>query len=111
ADPADAGSLVNLGLAKSALGDDAGAADAYRKALTVNPNLPQPRLDLGIALYKTGDEDGSKEALANYLATSPKGETAERVRKFLSAIGWKPPAPSPSGGEPVTETSTSKGGS
>ena len=97
---ADPGSLVNLGLTKASLGDDPGAIDAYRGALALDPSILQARLDLGVALYRSGDESGAKEALAAYLAAAGKGESAERVRKFLTALGWRPPSPEPSGGLP-----------
>jgi tetratricopeptide (TPR) repeat protein len=106
---ADAGSMVNMGLAKSALGDDKGAIAAYRRALAVDPKLLEARLDLGIALYRTGDEAGSRETLAAYLLAAPKGESTERVRKFLTALGWKPPSPAPAGGEAVGPAATGGG--
>ena len=106
----DAGSLVNLGCAKAALGDDAGAVDAYRRAVALDPKLLEARLDLGIALYRSGDEAGSVETLASYLAAAPRGESAERVRKFLASLGWKEPAAPPSGGLPVPPAPGSGGG-
>ena len=96
----DAGSLVNLGCAKAALGDDAGAVDSDRRAVALDPKLLEARLDLGIALYRTGDEAGCVEMLAAYLAAAPRG-TAERVRKFLASLGWKEPEAAPVGGLPA----------
>jgi tetratricopeptide (TPR) repeat protein len=107
----DAASWVNLGLARAALGDDPGAIEAYRRALEIDPKLLEANLNLGIALFRTGDENGSRDALARYLASAPKGESSERVRRFLTSIGWKPPQPAPSGGAPIPVGSGSEGGS
>jgi len=66
--------------------------------------------DLGIALFRNGDENGSRDVLARYLASAPKGESTERVRRFLTSIGWTPPQPAPAGGSPVPAGSGSEGG-
>lgn len=95
-----AASLVNLGFVNGSLGDDKAAIEAYRRALSLDPGLLEARLDLGVSLYRSGDESGAKDALASYIASAPKGESSERVRKFLTALGWKPPSPAPSGGSP-----------
>jgi tetratricopeptide (TPR) repeat protein len=108
---ADAASWVNLGLARAALGDDPGAIEAYKHALVIDPGLLEASLDLGVALFRIGDEDGCKVALARYLASAPKGESTERVRRFLTSIGWKPPQTAPSGGSPIPIGSGSEGGS
>src|SRR6185369_16813393 len=111
AESADAASWVNMGLARAALGDDPGAIEAYRRALEVDPKLLEASLNLGIALFRTGDEDGGRDVLARYLAAAPKGESTERVRRFLTSIGWKPPQTTPSGGTPVPAGSSTEGGS
>jgi cytochrome c-type biogenesis protein CcmH/NrfG len=93
--------MVNLGLARAALGDDHGAVEAYRRALEIDPKASEARLDLGVALFRMGDESGSRDALARFIQSAPKGEATERVRRFLTSLGWKPLQPAPTGGSPV----------
>ncbi|WP_229256588.1 O-linked N-acetylglucosamine transferase family protein [Duganella lactea] len=55
----------NLAVALSAAGDDAGAESELRKALTLNPNFVEGRLNLGTLLERGGRPD---EALATWQA-------------------------------------------
>jgi tetratricopeptide (TPR) repeat protein len=52
----------DLGVARQDLGDHAGAATAYRQALTKNPGYAEAAVNLGIVLQETGDLDAAMSA-------------------------------------------------
>jgi tetratricopeptide (TPR) repeat protein len=57
-----ASTWFNLGVARQDLGDYAGAAIAYRQALTKNPAYAEAAVNLGIALQESGDLDSAMAA-------------------------------------------------
>jgi tetratricopeptide (TPR) repeat protein len=61
----------DLGLVRQDLQDHAGAAEAYRKALTLKPNFPEAALNLGVALQESGDPDAAISAYATAYRLRP----------------------------------------
>jgi tetratricopeptide (TPR) repeat protein len=57
-----ASTWFDLGVARQDLGDHAGAATAYRQALTKNPAYAEAAVNLGIVLQETGDLDAAMSA-------------------------------------------------
>jgi tetratricopeptide (TPR) repeat protein len=54
-----ASTWFDLGVARQDLGDQGGAAKAYRQALAKNPDYAQAAVNLGIALQESGDVDAA----------------------------------------------------
>ncbi|HEV2677501.1 MAG TPA: tetratricopeptide repeat protein [Aliidongia sp.] len=71
-----------LGLVRDDL-RDAGAADAYGRALDADPTLHEAALNLGIARQETGDLDGALDAYGRALRTRP--EALGRIAHALSS--------------------------
>lgn len=78
--------LVNDGVALAKLGDDAGAIEAYRRALALDPTEARARLYLGNALLRLGRKDEAVAAYRKYLDDVTSGEARERVRRILAQI-------------------------
>ena len=64
-DPSLSGPWFNLGSVYTALGDQAAAEDAYKKAIEANPDNCAAYTELGVLLRRSGD---FLSAEANYLA-------------------------------------------
>jgi len=78
AQPADAEAYAHLGFLEARQEHFKEAVPLYRKALTINPSMPGLRLNLGLALFKSGE---LKEAVQTFLpllksepATSPEAQ-------------------------------------
>ncbi len=54
----------DLGLVRQDVGDLAGAAAAYRRALAIKPDHAEAALNLGIVLQESGDPDAAMQAYA-----------------------------------------------
>jgi tetratricopeptide (TPR) repeat protein len=82
AEPGNAGPLAQLGLLEAKRGRYTEAIVFYRKAMTLNPAMPGLRLNLGLALFKDGQD---KEALAIFdsLLRSQPPASAEIQRLTL----------------------------
>jgi tetratricopeptide (TPR) repeat protein len=52
---------------------------AYRKALALDPGMPQLRLNLGLALFKTGEFKAAAEVFEAELRAHPKGPETVRL--------------------------------
>lgn len=57
-----ASTWFDLGVVRQDLGDHAGAAAAYRQALTINPAHAEAAVNLGIVLQESGDLDAAMSA-------------------------------------------------
>jgi tetratricopeptide (TPR) repeat protein len=88
---------VNSGVALSRLGDSAGAAAAFRRALAIDPEQLRASLYLGNALLRTGKRDEAVAFYKKFLESESRSETAERVRRILAQIapGAVPERPTP----------------
>lgn len=79
--------LVNLGVARAGLGNDDGAVEAYRRALALDPERLDGRVYLANALLRLGRRDEAASEYRRYLDGGASGESAERVRRVLAAMG------------------------
>ncbi|HEY2049848.1 MAG TPA: tetratricopeptide repeat protein [Caulobacteraceae bacterium] len=63
ADPKNADTLFMLGMAKSGRGDEKGAAKAYEKSLSIDPQQVPARREYAVALAKLGQTDKAQTQL------------------------------------------------
>jgi len=112
----NAGLALNNGVTLALLGDDAGAAAAYRQALAIEPDRREAQLYLANALLRLGDEGAAVESYKAYLDSDARGEAAERVRRILAQLAPEalvvdpPPPPRPEPDPPAADQA-SKGAS
>jgi tetratricopeptide (TPR) repeat protein len=66
-----ASTWFNLGVVRQDLSDYAGAATAYRQALTKNPTYAEAAVNLGTALQESGDLDSAMAAYRTAYQNSP----------------------------------------
>ncbi len=84
--PRDRFLLFNLGVARSGLGDFAGAADAYRTAIEIRAEFPEAHLYLANADFRLGQWDQAAAGYREYLRLVPDGEESLRVREILHRL-------------------------
>lgn len=60
-----------IGTAKYMVSDFSGARDDFKKALDLNPNLPDAYAYYGMALLSTGDQASARDAFQRELASNP----------------------------------------
>jgi Flp pilus assembly protein TadD len=75
--------LTNYGMALILVKRFSEAADAFAKALLLNPNDSDLNYYRGFALYHAGDEPGAREAFRRYLDQEPQGRHANDARNIL----------------------------
>jgi len=85
---------INQGVALARLGDDAGAVDAYRRALGLDPAEKHARLYLGNSLLRLGRRDEAVTEYKRYLDEVHEGPARARLVRILGQIapGALPPA-------------------
>jgi len=85
AQPGNAEALAHLGLIASHQEDYKDAAAYYRKALAVNPKLPGVRLNLGLALFKSGKMKEAVPVFEQLLkSAAPDSPDAQRYTILLA---------------------------
>ena len=75
--------LTNYGMALIVEKRFAEAAEAFAKALNINPNDSDLHYYRGFALHYAGDATGAREAFNRYLEQAPQGPHANDARKIL----------------------------
>ena len=75
--------LTNYGMALILAKRFSEAADAFAKALLLNPNDSDLHYYRGFALHQAGDEPRSREAFTRYLERAPHGQHANDARNIL----------------------------
>ncbi|HKY32656.1 MAG TPA: tetratricopeptide repeat protein [Candidatus Polarisedimenticolia bacterium] len=89
--PGDADVLINLGLARSALGDVPGAEAALKEAVRLRPGDHRPHAYLGNLYALSGQRDHAIESLGASLALMPEGmEERQRVERLLQVLRERP---------------------
>ncbi|MFP5204466.1 MAG: tetratricopeptide repeat protein [Acidobacteriota bacterium] len=69
--PSDAGAYAHLGLLAARRQHYADAIAFYRKALAIRPAMPEVRLDLGLAQFKSGDLKAAAQTFGPLLKSAP----------------------------------------
>lgn len=81
---------LEFGLALLASGDGAGAAEACRAVLELDPDYPEAYFSLGQALDLQGKRDAAVQAYRDYLATAPDDELGALARLVLLGAAPEP---------------------
>jgi cytochrome c-type biogenesis protein CcmH/NrfG len=68
--------LITLGEARLALGDEAGAAEAYGAVLALDPENPEAHLELGIINERKGEMERAEEHFVESLKVDPANPRA-----------------------------------
>ncbi|MCA9582108.1 MAG: tetratricopeptide repeat protein, partial [Myxococcales bacterium] len=82
--PDNAAAFAGLAASKLALGDVAGAVDAYKRSLDLEANHSMRWTQYGVALRAAGDQDKAKEALARALELDPNNRAAQASIDLLN---------------------------
>jgi tetratricopeptide (TPR) repeat protein len=83
-DPSDAEAYAHLGLLEARQEHYAAALPLYRKALALNPGMSGVRLDLGLALFKSGALKASIDTLSPLLkGVAPSSADAVRLETLI----------------------------
>ena len=86
--PEDAGAWNTLGAAYLGAGRPGPSVEALRRALRIDPDLPEPYVNLGNALSRMGDLRGAAEALASAIRLQPGSAGAHNnLASILQARG------------------------
>jgi tetratricopeptide (TPR) repeat protein len=80
----------NLGVVESRRGRRAAAVDYFTKAVSADPNDPDYRFNLGVALYRNGDSAGAARQLREELQRKP---TDGEAKTLLDNINRGVPPP------------------
>jgi tetratricopeptide (TPR) repeat protein len=84
AHPQDAEGCAHLGLIEARQQHYSEAIALYRKALAIRPSIPGLRLNLGLALFKSGDLKGAIADFTPLLQSEPSGSPeAQRLTALL----------------------------
>jgi len=78
---------ANLGFLYLDMGDPARAERAHRRALALDPGMPDPHYGLALVLLARGDRTGAAGELRAYLGLQPRGYWSLRAEEMLRAIG------------------------
>ncbi|HVT99524.1 MAG TPA: tetratricopeptide repeat protein [Acidobacteriaceae bacterium] len=87
--PADADACANLGVISSQQKHYGDAVRYYRKALAIKPSMPGLQMNLGLALFKSGDMKGSARVFVSlYHRTSPDSPDGQRLRLLIGMADY-----------------------
>ncbi len=79
--------LANIGIARTALGDQAGAAAALREALAIDPGLHEARFHLALAYARSGDRRAARrEAQALLERLPPRAPQRAEVERLVRTL-------------------------
>ncbi len=79
--------LANLGIARSKLGNAAGAIDALERALAIDPGLDEARFNLALAFARAGRVDEARTTARGLLdRLPPSAPQRSEVERFLQSL-------------------------
>ena len=102
---------LNTAVSLALLGDDAAAAEAYRRVLEIVPGNRRALIYLGNSLLRMGHNGDAAQAYAESLSGNVEDEAAERIRRILLQIAPElipeeeeapPPRPDEDEGKPTS---------
>jgi Flp pilus assembly protein TadD/TolB-like protein len=85
----------NLGVVEARRGRRASAVEYFSKAVNADPNDPDYRFNLALALFKNGDSAGAARQLREELQRHPSDGEAKTLLDSINR-GVAPPSPNPS---------------
>ena len=91
--------LITLGEARLALGDEAGAAEAYSAVLALDPENPEAHLELGILNERKGERERAEEHFVESLKAIPRTPAPSTPTRASTTrpTTWRRPRRSSSG--------------
>ena len=85
----------NLGVVEARRGRRAAAIEYFSKAVSADPNDPDYRFNLAVALFKNGDSAGAARQLREQLQRSPSDGEAKVLLDLINRGGTPPPVTNP----------------
>ncbi len=87
--PGDAEACANIGVLESQQQHYPEAVRYYRRALALNPSMPSLRMNLGLALFKSGDmKEAALVFVPLYHRASPDSPDAQRLRLLIGMADY-----------------------
>ncbi len=87
--PGDAEACANIGVLESQQQHYPEAVRYYRRALALNPSMPSLRMNLGLALFKSGDmKEAALVFVPLYRRASPGSPDAQRLRLLIGMADY-----------------------
>ena len=87
--PADADACANLGVISSQQQHYPEAVRYYRKALAIKPSMPGLQMNLGLALFKSGDmKEAERTFVSLYHRTARDSPEAQRLRLLIGMADY-----------------------
>ena len=85
----------NLGVVEARRGRRSAAVEYFSKAVSADPNDPDYRFNLAVALFKNGDGSGAARQLREQLQRSSSDGEAKALLDLINRGGTPPPATNP----------------
>ena len=85
----------NLGVVEARRGRRSAAIEYFSKAVSADPNDPDYRFNLAVALFKNGDSSGAARQLREQLQRSPSDGEAKALLDLINRGGTAPPPANP----------------
>jgi tetratricopeptide (TPR) repeat protein len=85
----------NLGVVEARRGRRASAVEYFSKAVSADPNDPDYRFNLAVALFKNGDSPGAVRQLREELQRRPSDGEAKALLDLINRGGTAPPPVNP----------------
>ena len=85
----------NLGVVEARRGRRAPAVEYFSKAVSADPNDPDYRFNLAVALFKNGDSAGAARQLHEELQRRPNDGEAKALLELINRGGAPPPPANP----------------
>ncbi|HEY2018911.1 MAG TPA: tetratricopeptide repeat protein [Bryobacteraceae bacterium] len=87
--PGDAEACANIGSLESQQQHYAEAVKYYRRALALDPSMPSLEMNLGLALFKSGDmKSAARIFVVLYRRASPDSSDAQRLRLLIGMADY-----------------------